>query len=308
MKIGKLGVWALVDALDTPRLVALARDIERWGYATFWMGEAFGRDVLVSSALLLAETRTLIVAAGIANLYARDAMAMAAARNQLNEQSGNRFLLGIGVSHAPLVDRVRGHRFDKPLATMSAYLAAMSSAHYSSPPPTEPPRTVLAALGPKMLALARDAADGAHPYNVTEAQVAEARAILGPGKLLCVEQKILLEPDPERARRIGRLNLKPYLALPNYVNSWRRAGYGDADFAGDLSDRLVDALIAWGDEAALRARIQALWAAGADQVCVQAMSPDPAKSLMDGPNQELLERLAPLARQSNGIEPGRQRP
>ena len=303
MNIGKLGVWALVDALDAPRLVALAQDIEGWGYATLWMGEAFGRDVLVSSALLLAHTRTLVVAAGIANLYARDAMAMAAARNQLNEQSGNRFLLGIGVSHAPLVDRVRGHHFDKPLATMSTYLAAMSRAPYGSPAPSERPQTVIAALGPKMLALAREAADGAHPYNVTVAQVAEARAILGPGKLLCVEQKLLFESDPERARHIGRLNLKPYLALPNYVNSWRRAGYGDADFAGDLSERLVDALIAWGDADALCQRIRALWAAGADHVCIQAISADPAKSLMDGPDTALLERLAPFARQSNASSP-----
>jgi probable F420-dependent oxidoreductase len=301
MNIAKLGVWALLDALASPRLVELAKNIEDWGYSTLWMGEGLGRDVLVSSALLLAHTRTLIVAAGIANLYARDAMAMAAARNQLNEQSGNRFLLGIGVSHAPLVDRVRGHHFDKPLATMSTYLAAMARAYYGAPPPTEPPPTVIAALGPKMLALARDAADGAHPYNVTVAQVAEARAILGPDKLLCVEQKLLFEPNPERARHIGRLNLKPYLALPNYVNSWRRAGFDDADFAGDLSDRLVDGLIAWGDEAALCQRIRALWVAGADHVCIHAMSADPAKTVMDGPDWALLERLAPLARQSNAL-------
>jgi len=303
MQMGKLGVWALLDTLATPGMVQLAKDVEDLGYSALWMGEALGRDVLVSSALLLAHTRRLVVAAGIANLYARDAMAMAAARNQLNEQSGNRFLLGIGVSHAPLVDRVRGHHFDKPLSTMSAYLAAMSRANYISPRPTEPPLTVIAALGPKMLALARDAADGAHPYNVTVEQVAEARAILGPGKLLGVEQKVLLEPDPERARHIGRLNLKPYLTLPNYVNSWRRAGFGDADFAGDLSDRLIDALIAWGDEEALYQRIRALWAAGADHVCIQPMPADPGKLVMEGPDIALLERLAPFARDSNAARP-----
>ena len=157
-------------------------------------GQATGRDVLVNAAWLLANTQSLVVACGIANIHARDAMAIAAARTQLNEQSNGRFLLGIGVSHARLVESLRGHTYDQPVTTMRTYIEAMARAHYSSPRPPEPPLTVLAALGPKMLAVARDVTDGAHPYNTTVAQTAAAREILGPGKLLCVEQKLLLNP------------------------------------------------------------------------------------------------------------------
>ena len=159
MNVGKLGVWALMDSLSAAAAAQLARDIEQWGYSALWTGEAMGRDVLVNSGWLLANTRTLIVASGIANIYARDAMAMAAARVQLNEQSGGRFLLGIGISHAPLVNSLRGHAYDKPVTTMRTYIEAMGRAHYSSPRPPERSLTVLAALGPKMLALARDLAD-----------------------------------------------------------------------------------------------------------------------------------------------------
>ena len=293
MNVNKLGVWALVDSLSAVAEAQLARDIEQWGYSALWTGEATGRDVLVNSGWLLANTRTLILASGIANIHARDAMAIAAARAQLNEQSGGRFLLGIGISHAPLVKSLRGHTYDKPVTTMRTCIEAMARAHYSSPRPPEPPLTVLAALGPKMLALARDLTDGAHPYNTTVAQTAEAREILGPGKLLCVEQKLLLESDPARAREIARANLLPYLALPNYVNSWRRAGFDDRDLAGSLSDRLVDALVAWGDEEALVRRIREHWAAGADHVCIHALYPDPKKLMVLGPDVSLLERLAP---------------
>ena len=299
MNIGRLGVWALLDSLSSQAEINFAQEVERWGYATLWSGEALGRDVLVNSGWLLANTRTLVVASGIANIYARDAMAMAAARAQLNEQSGGRFLLGLGISHAPLVQSLRGHTYDQPVRTMRTYLDALALAKYQAPMPPELPLTVVAALGPKMLALSRDAADGAHPYNTTVAQTAEARAILGPGKLLCVEQKVLLETDHSRARAIARANLKGYLALPNYVNSWRRAGFSDRDFADNLSDRLVDALVAWGDEETLVKRIRAQWEAGADHVCIQALNADPARTVYAGPNAELVERLAPLAREVN---------
>ncbi len=299
MNIGKLGAWAIVDGLTSSATAQFARNLEQWGYSALWTGEAFGRDILVHSSWLLANTSTLIVASGIANIYARDAMAMAAARAQLNEQSGGRFLLGIGISHAPLVSAVRGHVYDKPVTTMRAYLEAMARARYSAPAPAERPLTILAALGPKMVALSRDLADGAHPYNTTVSQTAEMRQILGPGKLLCVEQKLLLETDATRARAIARAALLPYKGLPNYVNSWRRAGFDDRDLEGDLSDRLIDALIAWGDEDTLVARIRDHWAAGADHVCIQPLHADPAKSIYTGPEVSLFERLAPLARESN---------
>lgn len=299
MNIGKLGVWALIDGFTADAEAQFARNVEQWGYSALWTGEALGRDVLVNSSWLLANTRTLIVASGIANIYARDAMAMSAARAQLGEQSGGRFLLGIGISHAPLVQSLRGHTYDKPVTTMRTYLEAMGRAKYSAPAPPGSPRTILAALGPNMLALARDLADGAHPYNSTVSHTAEARDILGSGKLLCVEQKVLLETDPTRARQIARANLRNYLALPNYVNNWRRAGFGDRDLSGDLSDRLIDALVAWGDEETIAARIREHWAAGADHVCIQGLHEDPTKSIYTGPNAAVLERLAPLARVSN---------
>ena len=299
MNIGRLGVWALLDSLSSDAEAQFARNIENWGYSALWTGEALGRDVLINSGWLLANTGRLVVASGIANVYARDPMAMAAARTQLQEQSGGRFLLGIGISHAPLVQAVRGHAYARPVATMQAYLQSMAQAKYDGPSPVRPSPTVIAALGPKMLALARDAADGAHPYNITVQQTAEARAILGPGKLLCVEQKVLLQTDSTQARRIARANLKGYLALPNYVNSWRRAGFDDRDFAGALSDRIIDALVAWGDEEALVDRIRSHWNAGADHVCIQALHADPSRSVLAGPDAALLERLAPLAREAN---------
>lgn len=299
MNIGRLGVWALLDALTADAEAQFAGNVEKWGYSSLWTGEATGRDVLVNSAWLLANTDTLIVASGIANVYARDAMTMAAARAQLNEQSGGRFLLGIGISHAPLVSDLRGHVYDKPVTTMRHYLEAMARATYVSPAPPGPPTTMLAALGPRMMALARDLTDGAHPYNVTVSQTARAREILGPGKLLCVEQKVLLETNPGRAREIARANLQGYMALPNYVNSWRRAGFDDRDFSGNLSDRLVDALVAWGDEEALGARIREHWEAGADHVCINALPADPAKPMTAGPDVSLVERLSSLARESN---------
>ena len=300
MNIGKLGVWTLIDPLSAHAEADFAGKVEQWGYSALWTGEAWGRDVLVNSAWLLANTRTLMIASGIANIYARDAMAMAAARAQLNEQSGGRFLLGMGISHGFMVTSLRGHAYGKPIETMRNYLEAMSRAKYSSPPPPEPPVTLLAALGPKMVALARDLADGSHPYNITVSQTAQAREILGPGKLLCVEQKVLLETDATRARAIARANLQPYVDAPNYVNSWRRAGFDDRDFTGGLSDRLVDAAIAWGDEDALAKRIREHWEAGASHVCINALHADPNKLMAAvGPDISLVERLAPLARASN---------
>ncbi|MBL6751260.1 MAG: TIGR03620 family F420-dependent LLM class oxidoreductase, partial [Nevskia sp.] len=251
MNLAKLGVWAMLDPLGATEAAALAQRIEDWGYGALWTPEAFGREVFSSAAHLLARTRTLTVASGIANIYARDGMSAAAAAKGLNEQSGGRFVLGLGVSHVPLV-QARRHDYGKPVATMRAFLEAMAAAPYMAPPPAQAPKVLLAALGPKMLELAAEKADGAHPYNTTPEHTAEARGILGAGKLLCVEQAALLETDSAKARAIGRSFLEFYFTLPNYVNNWRRLGFGDADFAGGGSDRLVDAIVAWGDERRIR--------------------------------------------------------
>ena len=286
MQINQLGVWAATDHLSASNAAGFARRIEAWGYGALWIPEALGREVFSASAWLLANTSALIVASGIANIYARDPAASAAAQKGLNEQSGGRFLLGLGVSHVPLVE-VRKHAYGKPLATMRAYLRGMAEADYRGIAPPAPPKTVLAALGPKMLELSAELADGAHPYNVPPEHTRQARRILGAGKLLCVEQAAILETNAADARAIARRFLAFYFGLPNYVDNWRRLGFTDPDFAGGGSDRLIDAIIAWGDEKAIRARIQEHWQAGADHVCVQAVGP----TLL--PDERLLALLAP---------------
>jgi probable F420-dependent oxidoreductase len=268
----KLGVWAATDQLSASDAAAFARRVEAWGYGALWIPEGLGREVYSASAWLLANTSTLVVATGIANIYARDPLSSAAAQQGLNEQSDGRFLLGLGVSHVPLVE-VRKHTYGKPVATMRAYLRDMAGAEYGSISPAAAPMTVLAALGPKMLELSAELADGAHPYNVPPEHTRQARRILGAGKLLCVEQAAILETNAAAARALARRFLAFYFTLPNYVENWKRLGFTDPDFAGGGSDRLIDAIIAWGDENAIRARIQEHWQAGADHVCVQAVGP-----------------------------------
>ena len=280
-------MWAALDALTAAQAAGLAKRSEAWGYGALWTPEAFGREVFSSSAWLLANTSTLIVASGIANIYARDAFSAACAQKGLNEQSGGRFLLGLGVSHIPLVEGLRHHQYGKPVATMRAYLHAMQDSTYGSVPPAATPTTVLAALGPKMLELSRQLAHGAHPYNVPPEHTHQARSILGSDKLLCVEQGAVLETNPAEARATARRFLSLYLGLPNYVENWKRLGFTDADVAGGGSDRLVDTVIVWGDEAAIRTRIEEHWQAGADHVCVQALGPT------NLPDERLLELLAP---------------
>jgi probable F420-dependent oxidoreductase len=292
MELGKLGVWAPLDLLGAAEGLALARRVENWGYPALWMPESVGRNVLVHSAFLLAGTSRLVVAPGIANIYARDAMAMANAQRGLTEQSDGRFLLGLGVSHRPMVGKLRGHDYGKPVATMRAYIEAMQAAPYRAPHPAAPMRTVIAALGPRMLELSAELADGAHPYNTTPEHTAQARSILGPDKLLCPEQMVLLETDPSRARNAAREALARYMSLENYVNNWKRLGFDDADLDGGGSERFVDAMVAWGDETAIRGRIQEHWDAGADHVCIQPLRPEGSPEPFD---ERILELLAPAA-------------
>ncbi len=290
MELGRLGVWAGMDGMTAAAAAAFAKRVEDWGYAALWLPESRGRNALAHSAWLLANTQKLIVATGIANIYARDPMAMANGQRGLAEQSNGRFLLGVGVSHRPAVEGLRGHTYGKPVATMRAYLQAMRDAPYPAPPPPEPPLTIVAALGPRMMALSAAMADGAHPYNTTPEHTAQARAVLGPGKLLCPEVWVLLETDPATARRAAREALSRYLQLENYVNAWRLQGFGDDQLAGGGTNRFLDAMVAWGDEAAIRARIRQHWDAGADHVCIQAVGVDGSRR---AGNERVLELLAP---------------
>jgi len=293
MKLGKLGVWVSMDSMTAATAAAFAKQVEERGYAALWIPESRGRNALVHSAWLLANTQRLIVATGIANIYARDPMAMANGQRGLNEQSDGRFLLGVGVSHRPMVQGVRGHTYGKPVTTMRAYLEGMRDAPYQAPMPREKPLTIVAALGPRMMALSSELADGAHPYNTTPEHTAEARAILGPDKLLCPEVWVLLETDRATARSAAREALSRYLQLENYVNSWLRQGFRDDDLAGGGSDRLLDAMVAWGDEGAIRARVQQYWDAGADHVCIQPISPQGSRQAA---NEPILDLLAPARR------------
>jgi probable F420-dependent oxidoreductase len=290
MELGKLGVWVGMDGMSAAAAAAFAKRVEDRGYGALWIPEGRGRNALVLSSWLLCHTKRLNVATGIANIYARDAVAMAGGQRTLAEQSDGRFLLGVGVSHRPTVEGVRGHAYGKPVATMRAYLQAMREAPYGAPQPSEAPLTIVAALGPRMMALSSELADGAHPYNTTPEHSAQARTILGPGKLLCPEVWVLLETDRTKARSAARRTLSRYLQLENYVNGWRRQGFGDADLAGGGSDRFLDAMVAWGDEDAIRARVQQHWDTGADHVCIQPISPQDAQ---DATGERVLDLLAP---------------
>jgi probable F420-dependent oxidoreductase len=284
MSIGKLGVFYFIDSLSAPQAADFARTVERLGYGALWYPEAVGRNSMVTAAWLLTQTRTLTVASGIANIFARDAQAAAGGRHALNELSGGRFLMGLGVSHAPLVEDLRGHIFKNPLQRMRDYIEKMNGAVYQSPMPEQSGELVLAALGPKMTALAGELSDGAYPYNVTPEHTARSRAILGPGKKLYVEQKVLLETDPAKARAVARESLGFYLSMVNYQNTWATLGFVPSDWE-QASDKFLDAMVAWGDEEAIRKRIDEHLQAGADHVCIQPLG-DPGK---------VLELLAPGA-------------
>lgn len=271
MDLGRIGVWTFaLDQQPAARAQELAAELESLGYGAVWVPEAVGRDPLVGASILLSGTERLVVATGIATIYARDAMAMNAGWRTLTEAYPDRFLLGLGVSHRPMVEGLRSHEYLPPLGAMRDYLDAMDAGLYLAAPPTTTPQRVLAALGPKMLELARERADGAHPYLVTPEHTARARQILGEDRLLAPDQKVILETDPEAARAIARESLAVYVpGLPNYVNNLRRLGFTDDDFASPLSDRLVDAVIAWGDVETVAARVRAHHEAGADHVAVQ---------------------------------------
>lgn len=293
MELGEVGVWFHTDALSSPEAVDLVQRVEALGYGAFWFGEGFGRDPLTHAALLLAKTTRIVVATGIASIYSRDAIAMSGAAHTLAEQSGGRFLLGIGVSYPPLVE-VRGHAWGPPVESMERYLEQMSQSHYASVPPAEEPPIVLAALGPRMTKLAATRARGSHPCNVTPEYTAEARRSMGPDAWLCVEQKVILETNPSRAREIGRAGLVHYIKAPHQQRNWRKMGLDESDYQGAGSDRLVDTLIAWGDESAIARRIREHLDAGATHVCIQPLEAEGTRL----PNADLLAALAPSSPQT----------
>jgi probable F420-dependent oxidoreductase len=275
-RLGKVGIWTgQLDYVNAAGVRRAAREIEALGYNAIWTGEAVGREVLTAAQLLLAATDTLIVATGIANIWARDALATAAGQLALGEAYPGRFVLGIGVSHKPLLD-VRGEDYRTPLTFMREYLDAMDSAYdvYRAVTPTETPPRLLAALGPRMLELAGRCGDGAHTYFVPPEHTAKAREILGPDKLLVPEQVCVLAEDETVAREIARRHTTSYLRLTNYTANLERFGFDAADFTNGGSDRLVDTICAWGTIESVVARVKAHLDAGADHVAVQVLIDD----------------------------------
>jgi probable F420-dependent oxidoreductase len=281
--IGRVGVWSwALQRMRAADAGATARGFEALGYPVTWIPETLGnKEILSHAGLLLAATSRLIVASGIAGIYSRDPMATANGSRALAEAYPGRFVLGLGVSHAPSV-AARGGEYGRPVEAMRAYLDAMAAAPYGAPMPELPVPIVLAALGPRMLELAAERTDGAHPYFVPVEHTAFARKHLGSEPCLVVEQTAVLTTDPSEGRRIGRAFAKNYLALPNYVNNLRRMGWGEADLAGEGSERLIDAVIAWGDVDAIAGRVRAHLDAGADQVCIQLRADPSSDPALDG--------------------------
>jgi probable F420-dependent oxidoreductase len=274
--VGRVGVWTFQFELHpAARAREAAAEIETLGYGAIWIPEALGREAFTHAALLLGATRRIPIATGIANIWARDPMAMAAAHKTLAEAYPGRFVLGVGVSHAPLVEGVRGHRYERPLSAMRAYLDAMDAAPFMAYPPGGELVRVIGALAPKMLRLSAERAHGAHPYFVPPEHTRRAREILGQGPLLAPEQAAVLSTDASTARAVARVHMATYLGLPNYRNNLLRLGFTETDVDGGGSDRLVDAIVAWGDERAIAARVREHHDAGADHVSVQVLDPDP---------------------------------
>jgi probable F420-dependent oxidoreductase len=287
-QLGPVGVWlgALARAPWTAARAA-ARRVEELGYSALWISEGPGaKEPFAHAGLLLGATERIALATGIANIWLRDPGAARNAALALAEAHPGRFTLGLGVSHPPVL-AAAGHTYDKPLTAMRTYLDGLDRVPWNGPTPAAPVPLVLAALRPRMLELARDRAAGAHPYFTPVEHTARARATLGPAPLLAPEVAVVLETDPSRARARARSYTEGYLRLPNYTNNLRDLGYGDEDLAGAGSDRLVDAIVPWGDEAAIAARVREHVAAGADHVCVQPVGTDLAGAVSD------LERLAP---------------
>jgi probable F420-dependent oxidoreductase len=276
---------ANLPATELRRAVAV---IEEMGFGTIWIGEAIGREAFAASALILSATQRVTVATGIANIWVRDATAMMNGARTLADAWPNRFVLGIGVSHQPLVN-ARGHQYERPLTAMREYLESMENAPYRPPQPDPSPPIVLAALGVKMLELARARTAGAHPYFVPVEHTLEARGILGDDRVLAPEAAVVFARNREGARATGDRYMNTYLNLPNYRQNLVRLGWPHDELEAPGSDRIFDAVVAWGDDREIARRLRLHYEAGADHVAVQVLTATPQQAPLDD-----LRRLAPL--------------
>ncbi len=248
-----------------------------------WLPETVFRDVFIEAAFLLEASAEMKVATGIANRYARDAVTTNAAMQTLNEAHPGRFLLGLGASHGNLVEGIRRHSYERPYSAMVEYLDAMDSALFMAPLGEPPAQMVLAALGPRMLKLAAERTAGAHSYFVPPEHTVMARDLIGPEPLLAVEQMVVFDENPVTARATARAHMSIYLGLPNYTNNLMRLGFSEEELTtGGGDDRVVDAIVAWGDEATILQRVREQRDAGADHVCIQVLEADQAAVPVEG--------------------------
>jgi len=272
------GVLSFVDGMSPKELIEYALRLEELGYESVWLPDVFGRDVFLTAGFVLENTTRLRVATGIAHVYTRDAIATAQAARTLAEFYPGRFVLGLGVSH-PQAAEMRGHAWIPPIRMLRSYLAGVAAAEIRSPEPAEAPPVYIAAHGPKLLALAAESADGANTYLMPPEHTRQARKILGPDKSLNVVLPCCLCDDPEPARATARRGLALYLGLPAYHRQWVQWGLETGDFDAGASDRLVDTLVAWGDEAALRKKIAEHVEAGASEIEVVPYNPRPRSGI-----------------------------
>jgi len=273
MELGRIGIWGRLFWGDREAVMDAAAQLEDLGYGALWFPN--GAGMFERAADLLAATRRVVVATGIASIWTHAPAEASAAHKSLTQAHPGRFLLGLGVSHQQLVDRDQPGRYSRPLTKMREYLDSLDAA----PTPVPVQERMLAALGPRMLELARDRSVGAHPYLGTVEHTRRARQVLGSDRLIAAELGVVIEPDPARARAIARQHLRFYLRAPNYTNNWRRLGFTEDDLANDGSDHLVDTVVAWGSVEAVHERIAEHHQAGADHVCLQVIGPPDAPDL-----------------------------
>jgi probable F420-dependent oxidoreductase len=289
MDIGRVGVWTRMDGMSVGEAADFARRVEELGYGALWIPDAFGRDPFAHASWLFSHTSRLVIATGVVNIHLREAQATACAQRELHDQSGGRFLLGLGVSHSTVMEGMFKHDYPRPVPSMRRYLDGIQNAMWWGPELEGEPPIVLAALGPLMLKLAGERTLGAHPFFAPPENTRRSREIMGPDPWLCPEQKVLLEPDPVKARARARAAMAGPLTMPNYRRNLMRSGFEETELDEGGNDRVVDSVVAWGDLDALVNRVEEHLDAGATHVCIQPLSTrDPTK-----PDLELLEALSP---------------
>jgi len=288
VQLSKLGILGLLDETSGAETRDLARKIERLGYAALWFPQQAGREAFSFASYLLSQTEHLVVGTGVAMAFAYEPFAVAGATRTLVELFGDRFILGLGVSNKTY-NAERGFGYERPVAFMRDYLAKMKDAPYEAPKPSRSAPIVVAAMMPKMLQLAASETNGTLTYLTTTEQVARYRAALGAHPWICAVQVVILESDAATARARAREYLRPYLDIGHYPWRWSELGFVEADFANGGSNRLIDAIVAWGDERRIRQRIADQFDAGATHVCMLPLNPRGGRR----PDENAIDALAP---------------